>query len=61
MALMGGGPGQMREPALWRPAFGHRLFGIMIAQFVERKIDELEQLLRLGQRLRIVPEQARHF
>ena len=61
MPLMSGGPCQMREPALRCPAFGYRFFGIMIAQLVEREIDQAEQLLRLGQRLRMVAEQARHF
>ena len=61
MTGTGGGPGQMGEPALRRPAFGHRFVGIMIAELVEGEGDKFEQLLRFGDRLRIVAEQARHF
>ena len=53
--------GEMRQRLLRRGEACARLFGIFVAQLVEREGESLGQAQRLGHRLGTIAEQPRHF
>ena len=54
-------PGHLLEPIGGLPARRHGLVGIVVAKLVEREIDARQKVLRLGDGVRRVAEQARHL